>query len=142
MLERRKARRAALEVLYQGDILQIPVKTILEGGMALRQDPMPEFGRRLALGAVERHEEIDELISTYADNWTIDRMPVVDRNILRMAVYEMLAESDIPASVTINEAVELAKVYGTEDSGKFVNGLLGRIADVVGAVPSRDKEHG
>jgi N utilization substance protein B len=142
VLERRKARRAALEVLYQGDILQIPVKTILDGGMALRPDAMPEFGMRLALGTAERQEEIDGLISTYADNWTIDRMPVVDRNILRMAVYEMLAESDIPASVTINEAVELAKVYGTEDSGKFVNGLLGRIADVVGAVPSRDKEHG
>jgi len=142
VLERRKARRAALEVLYQGDILQIPVKTILDEGMALRQDPMPEFGRRLALGTAERQEEIDGLISTYADNWTIDRMPVVDRNILRMAIYEMLAEGDIPASVTINEAVELAKVYGTEDSGKFVNGLLGRIADEVGAVPSRDKEHG
>jgi len=140
VLERRKARRAALEILYQGDILGLTVQRILDEHLYLRQDALPEFGECLARGVGERHDEIDRLISTYADNWTIDRMPVVDRNILRLAVYELVAEPDIPPSVSINEAVELAKVYGTEDSGKFVNGLLGRIADVVGAIPEDAKK--
>lgn len=139
MLERRKARRAALEILYQGDILGLEVATILDDGLYLRQEPLPEFARRLARGVDARRAEIDELISTYADNWTLDRMPVVDRNILRLAIYELLAESEIPGSVSINEAVELANVYGTEDSGKFVNGLLGRIGQEVGAVSSDHK---
>ena len=140
MLERRKARRAALEILYQGDILSVPVSTILADHLYLRQDALPDFAERLARGVEARHEEIDRLISTYADNWTIDRMPVVDRNILRLAIYELLAEPDIPGSVSINEAVELANVYGTEDSGKFVNGLLGRIAEELGAVTSERRE--
>jgi transcription antitermination protein NusB len=134
VLERRKARRAALELLYQSDILGIPVTRILAEDMFLHQEPLPEFGAQLAVGVEARMDETDRLISLYADNWTLDRMPVVDRNILRLATYELLAEPDIPASVSINEAVELAKTYGTEDSGKFVNGLLGRIAEEIGAV--------
>ena len=74
------------------------------------------------------NEELDDLIARYADNWALDRMPLLDRNIIRISLYEMLHEEDIPYSVSINEAVELAKVFGTEDSGKFVNGILGKIA--------------
>lgn len=134
MLERRRARRAALEVLYQSDILGLGVERILDEGAYLHQAPLPDFAQRLVRGVATRQHEIDGLISTYADNWTIDRMPIVDRNILRLATYELMAEPDIPSSVSINEAVELAKVYGTQDSSKFVNGLLGRIADELGLV--------
>jgi transcription antitermination protein NusB len=143
VLERRKARRAALELLYQSDILRVPVSQILSEDIALHQEPTSEFTGQLALGTQERSEEIDLLIATYADNWTLDRMPIVDRNILRLATYELLGEEEIPASVSINEAVELAKIYGTEDSAKFVNGLLGRIAAEIGVVAhGKDGEEG
>lgn len=75
-------------------------------------------------------DEIDALISKYAEDWTIDRMPVIDRNLLRLGVFEILYLSDVPAAVTIDEAVELAKRYSTEDSGRFINGVLARIAGI------------
>lgn len=140
MLERRKARRAAVEILYQADILGTPVERIIADRSYLRQDALPDFARQLAEGVERRRVEIDTLISTYADNWTLDRMPIVDRNIIRLAVFELIGEPDIPGSVSINEAVELANIYGTEDSGKFVNGLLGRIAEEVGAVASQTRK--
>ena len=72
--------------------------------------------------------ELDRLIASYAEDWTIERMPVIDRNLLRLGTFELLYLDDVPAAVTINEAVELAKTFSTEDSGRFVNGILGRIA--------------
>lgn len=87
------------------------------------------YARRLVAGTQQHHAEIDELITAYADRWTIDRMPVIDRTVLRIAVFELLWGEDVPVAVVINEAVELAKSLSTDDSGRFVNGLLGRIAE-------------
>ena len=87
------------------------------------------YARLLVTGVQEKQADIDELIATYADRWTIERMPVVDRNVVRIAVFELLWAEDVPVPVAINEAVELAKSMSTDDSGRFVNGLLGRIAE-------------
>ncbi len=83
-----------------------------------------EYARFLVTGTLERREEIDRLIAGQAENWRLERMPAVDRNILRLAVFELLAEDDVPKVVVLDEAIELAKKYGTEQSGAFVNGLL------------------
>ena len=85
------------------------------------------FAEELARGVIAHHQEIDPLISKYAENWEIDRMGTVDRNAMRIAVFEMLYRDDIPPVVSINEAVELAKAYSSIESGKFVNGILDRI---------------
>ena len=88
-----------------------------------------DYARAVVEGVQEHVAEIDILISRYADRWAIERMPVIDRTIVRMALYELLWRSDIPVPVGINEAVELAKSFSTDDSGRFVNGLLGRIVE-------------
>ncbi|MDI6799098.1 MAG: transcription antitermination factor NusB [Actinomycetota bacterium] len=133
MLERRKARRMALEILYEKDILGDTIDDIIRVRNASnRGAPLSDFALTLLHGFERNHEKIDELIAEYADNWSIDRMPIVDRNIIRIGVYEMLFEEAIPIRVSINEAVELAKIFGSEDSSKFVNGILGRIAREMG----------
>ncbi len=88
---------------------------------------IPEFAHRLVATYLEHRREIDYLIDSYADRWSLERMPMVDRNLLRLGCTELLYVPDIPPSVTVNEYVELAKVFSTEDSGKFVNGVLGRL---------------
>ena len=88
-----------------------------------------DFSRDIVIGVETRQDRIDETIEAISENWTIMRMPLVDRSILRIAVWEILFADDIPDSVTINEAVEMAKVYGGEDSSKFVNGILGKLAE-------------
>lgn len=91
-------------------------------------NPGYAFAAELVKGVAEHATELDEMISSHAKDWTIERMPVIDRNLLRMALFEMLYQDDVPAAVAINEAVELAKIYSTEDSSRFVNGLLGTIS--------------
>ena len=93
------------------------------------------YARSLVQGVQDHHADIDELITRYADHWAISRMPVVDRNVIRVAVWELVWGEDVPIAVAINEAVELAKSYSTEDSGRFVNGVLGKIVD---ELPSSD----
>lgn len=131
MLERSRARRQALHILYQREVTGQPVSRIFaEKTYVVDEDGEPgAFCAVLALGAEEHMVEIDERISDVSEHWVVSRMPLVDRNILRMAVFELAYLDDVPASVTINEAVELAKTFGGEDSSKFVNGVLGRIAD-------------
>jgi N utilization substance protein B len=129
---RRGARKIALDVLYEHDVSGASTMEILG-----RYDPEPahEFAGVLVRGVVQYRPELDRLIASYAEDWTIERMPVIDRNLLRLGTFELLHLDDVPAAVTINEAVELAKTYSTEDSGRFVNGILGRIA---GCTPSRN----
>ena len=91
--------------------------------------PVLNYARTLVQGVQDQHADIDELITRYADHWSISRMPVVDRNVIRVAVWELLWGGDVPLAVAINEAVELAKSYSTEDSGRFVNGILGKVVD-------------
>lgn len=88
-----------------------------------------DFCRRIVAGVEALQSQIDEVIAGISENWTVSRMPLVDRSILRMSVWEILHADDIPDSVAINEAVEMAKIYGGEDSSKFVNGILGKLAE-------------
>lgn len=135
MLERRRARHQALHILYQREITDQPLSTILRDGSVNVEDGQPtDYCREIVLGVEAHQARIDRMIEDISENWVLSRMPLVDRNILRLAVYEMLYRGDdVPDSVAINEAVEMAKVYGGADSPKFVNGILGRIAEVAGA---------
>lgn len=129
MSKRRAAREFAMKVLYQIDICRTDHEAVIE----LLQEECDlsalslSFVRELVQGALEHRESIDELINTCAENWSLERMPAIDRNILRMAVHEMLYMPDIPHNVTINEAIELANAFSTVDSGRFVNGILDSI---------------
>ncbi|HEY5540603.1 MAG TPA: transcription antitermination factor NusB [Coriobacteriia bacterium] len=129
MLERTRARRQALQILYQRDITGENVNRILGLKTYSIEDGEPdEYCRELVAGVEKYLIGLDEMIGEVSENWAVSRMPLVDRNILRMATYEILYDAEVPPSVAINEAVELAKVYGGEDSSKFVNGVLGKIA--------------
>jgi N utilization substance protein B len=134
MLERRKARHQALHILYQSEITEESPSRILAEGTYNEEDGEPsEFCRQVLLGVEAHMARIDAVIEEISENWSLSRMPLVDRNILRVAVFEILYLDDVPDSVAINEAVEMAKVYGGEDSSKFVNGILGRLAEVSAA---------
>ncbi len=128
--ENTHARASAVAVLYSSDITEVPVSEIVESGAYPSEDfDLPEYAEQLVKGVEEHRDELDERLSATSENWPLDRMPVVDRAILRLAVYEMIYVDDVPVSVAINEAVELAKQFGGEDeSSRFVNGVLGRIA--------------
>jgi N utilization substance protein B len=131
MLERSRARRQALQILYQREITGEGVSRILDSRSYNPEDGEPsEFCRELISGVEGQQQEIDRYLSDISEHWTVSRMPLVDRNILRLAVYEILFVEDIPDSVSINEAVEMAKSYGGDDSSKFVNGVLGRLAEI------------
>jgi len=127
VLTRRAARERALEIAYECDLRALSAAELLA---ELPVEP-DEYARRLVLGAEAHRAEIDGLISTYSEHWTLERMPVVDRALLRLGTYELAFEADTPTPVAITEAVELAKSYSTKDSGRFVNGLLARIAAAV-----------
>ena len=119
MSGRRAARRTALVLLYQWDVTGQELASLFEGEI----DP---YARAVAEGVIERHEELDRRITEASDEWTADRLGALERNILRMAIRE-LDEAETPVEVAINEAVALAKRYSSEDAGKLVNGILGRI---------------
>jgi N utilization substance protein B len=121
---RREARERALSLLYEAELKeQAPADLLRE----LAVDPDP-FAVDLVRGVGEHQAELDEVIARYAIDWAIDRMPVVDRNVLRLGVFELLHRPEIPVGAVISEAVELAKRYSTEDSGRFVNGVLAGVA--------------
>ena len=130
MGKRRKARGLALQLLFHIDISQDNLEGILKTFWSLHRHPreIMEFANRLVRGARENLNSIDEKISHYAQHWEIKRMPIVDRNILRLGAYEILYCPNIPPKVTIDEAVELAKKFSTNKSGPFVNALLDKIA--------------
>ena len=136
MSARTKARKRALDMLYSADMRQVPVEQVL-AVEAERAVSEPErnaswlYAREIVDGIVDHREEIDELITTHSRGWTLERMPVVDRTVLRMAIYELLHRPDVPTAAAISEAVELAKRYSTDDSGRFVNGMLSAIAEEV-----------
>ena len=123
---RREARERALELLYEAYAKGGKVAAVL-ADLAVSPDP---YAEELVRGVDDRTDEVDALISRFAKGWTIDRMPVMDRTLLRMAVYELIGQPDVPVAVVISEAVELAKRYSTEESGRFVNGVLSAVATV------------
>ena len=127
MAARSKARKRAVDVLYESDVRGVDTLVTLRERVALADPPVNEFTVALVEGAREHGARIDEILSAYADGWTIARMPGVDRAVLRLAVYELLYRDDAPDAVVIDEAVELAKSLSTDESPRFVNGVLARV---------------
>ena len=127
MAARSKARKRALDVLFEADQRGVTPAQVLAARVAMADPPVHEHTVRLVEGVAEHRGRIDALIETYAQDWPLDRMPAVDRALLRLSVYELLYVDDVPDTVVIDEAVELAKQLSTDDSPAFVNGLLARI---------------
>ncbi len=129
MRKRTKARECALQILYSLDIRHDNKAEIIESYWQEynEEDSIRKFAMSLVEGTLTKLTDIDGLITKYTDNWRIERMAVIDRNIIRMATFELLFKEDIPPKVTLNEAVELAKKYGDNESGRFVNGILDKI---------------
>ncbi|MBI3313096.1 MAG: transcription antitermination factor NusB [Candidatus Omnitrophica bacterium] len=131
MRKRTQARECAIQILYQREMNDSPLDEILVSFWEQHPgflDETKDFTRQLVMGTVEHLPDIDEIITRYTENWGLGRMAVIDRNILRFATYELLYASDIPPKVTINEAVNIAKKFSQEESGKFVNGVLDKIS--------------
>src|SRR6059058_1824610 len=129
MAARTKARKRAVDVLYEAELRGRDRLDLLRERTADANPPVPEHTTRLVEGVAEHAARIDELIDTHARNWSLERLPDVDRAILRMAVFELLWADDVPDAVVIDEAVELAKTLSTDDSPAYVNGVLGAIAE-------------
>ena len=130
MRKRTQARDCALKILYQSDVAKKPIATAFADFWKEKKrtnSEVVEFSRRLVLGVEQHLTDIDRKISFYAANWQLTRMAVIDRNVLRLGVFELLYNDDIPAKVTINEEIELAKRYGDLESSKFINGVLDKI---------------
>jgi transcription antitermination protein NusB len=127
MSARSKARKRALDVLYESEVRGLPVGGTLSDRVADNDPPVNEFTVALVEGVAEHISAIDDLLGTHSVGWTLDRMPAVDRNLLRIGAYEILHVEDVPAAVAISEAVALAQDLSTDDSAGFVNGVLARI---------------
>ena len=125
---RTRARSHALQLLFQAESRSMRVADIINAHYLITEGPLEEFARTLALGADAVRDKLDALIADTATNWNVTRLLSVDRNIIRLALFEMLHVDDVDVAVTINEFVILAKAYGTDDSAAFVNGVLGQVA--------------
>lgn len=129
MRKRTLGRECALKILYQVDVNQDKLDEVLKDFWESwpASDDVREFAEQIVRGTIKNLSQIDSVINKYAENWEMNRMAVVDRNILRFAVFELLFMDDIPPKVTINEAVNMAKKYSQDEAGKFVNGVLDKI---------------
>jgi transcription antitermination protein NusB len=134
MGRRRQSREVALKLLYALDITREDVKEVLRApwAEAMLSDEIRHFTTTLVTGVIQQRNEIDAFIQECSTNWSLERIGLVERNILRFAIYELCFLPDIPPNVTINEAVEVAKKYGTEEAPAFINGILDRIKHAVG----------
>jgi len=130
MAARSKARKRALDILFEAEQRGLPVLELLSERQSLGEQPVPEYAAELVRGVVAHYNEIDLLISENSVDWTLERMPAVDRNVLRLGIYELLWADDVPDGVAISEAVLLAQDLSTDASPAFVNGLLSRIKDL------------
>ena len=131
MSARTKARKRALDVLYEADLRSEDPVAVLRRRVEWAEPPVREYTMTLVEGYQQHAEQIDHLIASYAQGWSLARMPAVDRNIVRIAVFELVHRDDIDDPVAISEAVELATALSTDESPTFVNGLLARIAEVL-----------
>jgi transcription antitermination protein NusB len=127
---RTKARKRALDILFESELRGEPVLDMLAERTAAADPPVSEYAAALVRGVQQHAEQIDQLLAAHAQGWTLDRMPAVDRNILRIGVQEMLWNDDVPDAVAISEAVTLAGELSTDDSPSFVNGLLARLLEL------------
>jgi N utilization substance protein B len=134
MAARSKARKRALDILYEADIRQIPASEVLQAQIHRRtsanEPPLNDYVAVLVAGVEEHQARIDELLSAYATGWSLPRMPAVDRALLRLAAFEILWGTQVPDVVAISEAVALAQELSTDDSAAFVNGLLARLSEL------------
>lgn len=134
MSARSKARKQALDILFESDIRQSSASELLESRLVVDEGPdsrpVREYARTLVTGVVDHRRKIDELISTYAQGWDMDRLPIVDRNILRIAIFEILWGEDVPDAVVIDEALTMASMLSTEESASYIHGVLGRISSI------------
>lgn len=147
---RTAARKVAVDILYQMDLTGDELGKVVESYGRMLKDgleesgvpsgELPEFSIQLVDAYLEHREEIDSLIDLYADRWSLERMPLIDRNLLRLGFVELLYLKDIPTNVTINEYLELAKKFSTEDSGKFINGIMGKLVKEKGLNRGRPRE--
>lgn len=131
MGSRSKARKRAVDILYEADLRDIdPVRLLSDRVGSTEVPPVGEYTVTLVEGITSNQQRIDELLTEHAEGWTLERMPPVDRAVLRLGLYELLWGEDVPPAVAIDEAVELVKTLSTDDSPRFVNGVLGRIAGI------------
>ncbi|HEX6520571.1 MAG TPA: transcription antitermination factor NusB [Streptosporangiaceae bacterium] len=128
MPARSRARKRALDILYEAELRGLPVLELLAERMTLGDPPVTEYAAALVRGVTTHRDRIDELIAEHAEGWTLDRMPPVDRNVLRIGIYELFWADDVPDGVAISEAVQLVNDLSTDASPAFVNGLLARLA--------------
>ena len=141
MGSRHQSRERALQILFQYDIHGKPGVWLEEFWKQCKSaDEVKVFTERLVAGVLEHKRELDTLIGKYATNWKISRMQVVDRNILRLGAYELLWLDDVPAKVTVNEAIELAKDFGDDEAAKFVNGILDKVLATEAKLESKRRE--
>lgn len=127
MSARSKARKAALDLLYESDIRRTSADNLLTQRIESLEYLIRDYTKTLVAGVALNKSRIDELIQSYAQGWDFDRMPVIDRNLLRIAIYELLYEKDLAPAIAISEAVELAKTLSTDDSATYINGILSTI---------------
>ena len=130
MSARSKARKRALDVLFESEQRGVDVLQTLAGRVEAADPPVSEFTVELVEGVVAHRDRIDELLTTYSQGWSLDRMPAVDRAVLRLGTFELLWLEDVPDAVVVDQAVELARSLSTDDSPGFVNGVLGRLLDL------------
>jgi N utilization substance protein B len=127
---RSKARKRALDILFEAELRGVPLLDLLAERITLGSPPVPGYAAELVRAVAVHSARIDELISEFAEGWTLDRMPVVDRNVLRIGLYELLWAPDVPDGVAISEAVLLARDLSTDASPAFVNGILARLLEL------------
>ncbi|TRZ87357.1 MAG: transcription antitermination factor NusB [Streptomycetaceae bacterium] len=136
MSARSKSRKHALDLLFEADLRNTVASDLLATRLVVEEGPdarpVRDYTKVIIAGVGEHRRKIDELISTYAQGWDMDRLPAVDRNILRIAIYEILWADDIPDPVAIDEALTLAKELSTDESSGYIHGVLGRIASIKG----------
>lgn len=136
MLKRREAREKALFYLYQSDLLKMNVDELIQKDLKYKKE-IDQFTLKLINGVKNNLDSLNEIINTYSTNWQMDRMSILDRNMLRIALYELIYEQEIPFKVTINEAIEISKKYGDEKSGKFINGILGKAIEKIDIIKEK-----
>jgi N utilization substance protein B len=137
---RSKARKRALDVLFEAELRGLPVLGLLAERMSLGEQPTPEYAAEIVRGVCAHRDEIDALMADNAVGWTLDRMPAVDRNVLRIGVWELLWADDVPDGVAISEAVALAQDLSTDGSPAFVNGLLAKVKQLKPGVAAAKDE--
>jgi len=130
MAARSKARKRALDILFEAEVRGEPVLELLAERTEAADPPVSDYAAELVRGVQAHQEQIDRLLAAHAQGWSLDRMPAVDRNILRIGAYELLFRPEVPDAVAISEAVALAGELSTDDSSGFVNGLLGRLLEL------------